>query len=78
MNDDANHVSQVSASQLREAHQIATRVARLATKNGDLEFIEQLLNILVAKEIQRFTACGPNPREANGANPLDTNRINDT
>jgi hypothetical protein len=66
MNDHANQVSQVSASQLREAHQIASRVARLATKNGDLEFIEKLLNILVAKEIERFSALESNPRQENG------------
>lgn len=72
MNDQATHVSQVSASQLREAHQIASRVARLATKNGDLEFIEKLLNILVAKEIQRFTACESNPRPADEETPVNT------
>lgn len=72
MNDHPMNVSQVSPSQLREALQIASRVARLATKNGDTEFIEKLLNILVAKEIERFTACESNPHEANGETPLDT------
>lgn len=66
MNDHATQVSQVSVSQLREAQQIASRVARLATKNGDMEFIEKLLNILVAKEIERAFAHEPNPREAPG------------
>lgn len=59
MNDEAINCGQVSPSQLREALQIASRIARLASKNGDTEFVEKLLNILVAKEIERFTEASP-------------------